>query len=539
MLRWTTVWIVGVAFVLMGGKGDPQGGCGGPSTCEYNGKTYQHGENFPSTDGCNTCSCDAGRVACTEKACTASCTYNGKTYKHGESFPSSDGCNTCGCSNGQVACTLRACLKSCGGIAGISCGSGEYCDYTGANCGAADQMGVCKPRPGACTTEYNPVCGCDNKIYGNACTAASAGVSVQHTGVCKWSGCTYNGQSYKEGDSFPSTDGCNTCYCSNGGVSCTKIACPATCNYNGKVYKEGESFPATDGCNTCTCTNGNVGCTKKACPTTCRYNGKEYKEGESFSAGDGCNSCKCEKGGQVVCTTAVCGCTYDGKQYPEGSSFPAGDGCNTCSCKNGSAFCSKRPCQACGSRGLSPCPSGQYCDQPNHCGATDIPGVCKEKPQTCTKNIDWVCGCDNQSYSNECVANTAGVSVQYKGQCKKDPNSCVYEGVAYKNGDSFPAKDGCNKCVCNAGQVLCTEKACTPSSQPCGSRGLQPCPTGYFCDQPKHCGATDIPGVCKQKTQTCTMDYTPVCGCDNKTYSNECVAHGSGISVKSTGECAP
>jgi len=38
-----------------------------------------------------------------------SCQYNGKTYKSGESFPSTDGCNSCGCENGQVACTMMWC----------------------------------------------------------------------------------------------------------------------------------------------------------------------------------------------------------------------------------------------------------------------------------------------------------------------------------------------------------------------------------------------------------------------------------------------
>jgi len=37
------------------------------------------------------------------------------------------------------------------------------------------------------------------------------------------------------------------------------------------------------------------------------------------------------------------------------------------------------------------------------------------------------------------------------------------------------------------------------------------------------CGAADAPGVCREKPQMCTMDYTPVCGCDEQTYSNECV----------------
>lgn len=46
-------------------------------TCEYGGKTRAVGESFPSTDGCNTCSCtDTGNVACTEKACAPSAACN-------------------------------------------------------------------------------------------------------------------------------------------------------------------------------------------------------------------------------------------------------------------------------------------------------------------------------------------------------------------------------------------------------------------------------------------------------------------------------
>ena len=39
------------------------------------------------------------------------------------------------------------------------------------------------------------------------------------------------------------------------------------------------------------------------------------------------------------------------------------------------------------------------------------------------------------------------------------------------------------------------------------------------------------------KDDLCTMDHTPVCGCDAKTYSNACMAAQAGVKVVSEGEC--
>ncbi len=41
-------------------------------TCLLNEKTYQIGESFTATDGCNTCTCESQNViSCTDKTCTA------------------------------------------------------------------------------------------------------------------------------------------------------------------------------------------------------------------------------------------------------------------------------------------------------------------------------------------------------------------------------------------------------------------------------------------------------------------------------------
>jgi hypothetical protein len=63
------------------------------------------------------------------------CTYHGQSHRVGDQFPSDDGCNACTClSGGGVACTDKACLPADGGGADVAAGPDGpiACDFSAA-----------------------------------------------------------------------------------------------------------------------------------------------------------------------------------------------------------------------------------------------------------------------------------------------------------------------------------------------------------------------------------------------------------------------
>jgi hypothetical protein len=75
--------------------------------------------------------------------------------------------------------------KTCGGIAGIPCNKGLWCDHKPGMCRVADASGRCVKVPQICTKIYKPVCGCNGKTYGNDCARRAAKVHKKHDGPCK------------------------------------------------------------------------------------------------------------------------------------------------------------------------------------------------------------------------------------------------------------------------------------------------------------------------------------------------------------------
>ncbi len=68
------------------------------------------------------------------------------------------------------------------------------------------------------------------------------------------------------------------------------------------------------------------------------------------------------------------------------------------------------------------CDEGQFCQfRPGTCGRFDLTGVCAPKPRFCPQITGpklVVCGCNGQTFFNDCARQSAGVSLAHKGKCE-------------------------------------------------------------------------------------------------------------------------
>jgi len=75
--------------------------------------------------------------------------------------------------------------------------------------------------------------------------------------------------------------------------------------------------------------------------------------------------------------------------------------------------------------------------------------------------------------------------------------------------------------------------------QSCGGRLGIACSRGLFCDLPAGtCGGRDTDGTCVRIPRFCVQRIgRPVCGCDGKTYINNCLRERTIVSKRHDGRC--
>lgn len=73
----------------------------------------------------------------------------------------------------------------------------------------------------------------------------------------------------------------------------------------------------------------------------------------------------------------------------------------------------------------------------------------------------------------------------------------------------------------------------------CGGIANIPCDAGLWCEpQPGQCAGADISGKCVRAPEICYLVLLPVCGCDGKTYNNDCERRRAKAQKARDGACS-
>jgi Kazal-type serine protease inhibitor domain len=72
----------------------------------------------------------------------------------------------------------------------------------------------------------------------------------------------------------------------------------------------------------------------------------------------------------------------------------------------------------------------------------------------------------------------------------------------------------------------------------CGGSAGTPCDRGLWCEAAAgQCRTANAPGTCVRAGEICYQLYQPVCGCNGRTYSNDCTRRQARLAKDHDGAC--